>query len=309
MKLSDAMALYRVTAQTEGRSPKTVKAVLASVRYFRDLLGEDVEVEKVTSYDVRRFIAALQSKKVNSNHPLNPTQNRLLSPESIASYVRCFRSFFSTLQREEVIKRSPALKTKPPKCPRKSMPCFTEKEVIALLNQPDKHSPLGFRDYCVMLLMLDSAARLSEITSIKLSDVDFNEGTIRVMRKGGKEQYLPLGSKVAKELIKYRLKYRPDGTGSDAFFVNRNGTPLKPGRVEKVIRAYGRKAGVKTRPSPHTFRATSAVMWVRNGGDSLVLQRKLGHTTLTMTRRYCEVADITVKESHKKYSPVDRLRF
>ena len=62
MKLSDAMALYRVTAQTEGRSTKTVKAVLASVRYFRDFLGEDVEVDKVTSYDVRRFIASLQSK-------------------------------------------------------------------------------------------------------------------------------------------------------------------------------------------------------------------------------------------------------
>ena len=104
-----------------------------------------------------------------------------------------------------------------------------------------------------------------------------------------------------------RLLRQPDRSSVDSFFLTADGRPLAKKRGQDRIRYYGRRAGIRTRCSPHTFRSTSAVLYLRNGGDPFTLQEKLGHSTLAMTRRYSVLADSDVMAAHAKYSQVDRL--
>ncbi len=304
---SDAVTAYRICANAEGKSPATVTWVCDAVRYFRAFLGEGVDVEAVTADDLRRFIAALREKRSFSTHRLTPTQDRTLSTETVANYVRGVKTFYSALEREEFIDHNPVKKVKIPKTPRKTMPAFKEEEVVRLLRQPDRRTYRGYRDFVVMLTLLDTCLRISELCGLRLDDVDLTNGYLRVMGKGARERYVPVGAKVSKELLKYRVAWRPADAMSDSFFLTTDGRPLSKKRVQDGIRRYGREAGIRTRCSPHTFRSTGAVLYLRHGGDVFTLQRKLGHTTLAMTRRYAEVADSDVRAAHLKFSPADRL--
>lgn len=107
--------------------------------------------------------------------------------------------------------------------------------------------------------------------------------------------------------MKYQLRYRPEPVSTDNFWLKRDGQPLPGGRIEKLVSMYGKKAGLK-RCYPHKLRHTSSVMYLRNGGDVFSLQRKLGHRSLLMTRRYSNLADSDVRDKHLKYGVADRLK-
>ena len=148
-----------------------------------------------------------------------------------------------------------------------------------MLSQPDKKTDTGFRDYAIMLAFIDTTGRLSEIAFLEEDDVDLESGYLRVMGKGGKERYIPFGYKVARSLLKYKMKHRPAPIGTTRFWLTSDGKPLEPGRIEKIVSRYGKKAGLKN-CYPHKLRHTSSVLYLRNGGDPFSLQKKLGHSSL-----------------------------
>ena len=115
------------------------------------------------------------------------------------------------------------------------------------------------------------------------------------------------GHKVAMALLKYKMKHRPAPIGTERFWLTFDGNPLEPGRIEKIIKGYGEKAGLK-RCCPHKLRHTSSVLYLRNGGDPFSLQKKLGHSSLQMTRHYAKLADSDVKAKHMKFGVADRLK-
>jgi integrase/recombinase XerD len=158
-----------------------------------------------------------------------------------------------------------------------------------------------------MLTYLDTSARLSELADMAVSDVDFENGYIRVLGKDRRERYVPIGQKVAKALLKYKLNHRPQPLGNDRFWPTREGRPLTPNRIEKIVSIHGKKAGL-SRCYPHKLRHTSSVMCLRNGGDPFTLQKKLGHSSLQMTRHYCNLVDSDVREAHLKFGVADRLK-
>ena len=165
------------------------------------------------------------------------------------------------------------------------MPTFTEKEIEKLLAQSNKQSNEGFRDYCLLLCFIDTAARLSELAGLKANDIDYEQNLLRVMGKGLKERYVPFGRRVARALMKYQLKHRPEPVGTDNFWLRRDGQPLPASRIEKLVTMYGRKAGLN-RCYPH----------------------KLGHRSLVMTRHYSNLADSDVRDKHLRYGVADRLK-
>jgi len=306
--LADLLAAYWTCAKVEAKSPKTIRAVTQAVQYFGQFVG-DTTVDKLTADDLKRFILSLQQKTKYSNHRFTPAQDKRLSPDSIASYVRSIKSFFSLLAREEIIPSNPMEKVKLPKTPKRVMQTYTEKELEKLFAQPDKKIEIGFRDYCIMLTLLDTGIRVSELCGLNIGDVDLNNGYLKVMGKGAKERLVPLGIKAIKQLLKYRLRYRSEADHSHPFFINRNSERLVMRRVEAQITRYGEMAKLKgVRVSPHTFRSSSAVLYLRNGGDTFSLQKKLGHSTLEMTRRYATLADTDVRDKHLKYGVADRLK-
>ncbi len=308
MTLQDALVAYRTYARAEGKSPKTVTWVVSSVGYFAEFLGpEQQDTGTITGNDLRRFIIALQVKPKFANHPYNKTQQVKLSAQSIETYCRAIKAFFGFLQREDFIENNVMAKVKMPKVPETVVPTFSEKEVEKLLAQPDKNSNEGFRDYCLLLTLIDTGIRLSELASLNAVSIDYEQNLFKVMGKGSKERFVPFGRRVAKALMKYQMKCRPEPVGTDNFWLRRDGQPLLPKRIEKLISAYGKKAGLK-RCYAHKLRHTSSVMYLRNGGDVFSLQKKLGHRSLVMTRHYSNLADSDVRAQHLRYGVADRLK-
>jgi site-specific recombinase XerD len=152
--------------------------------------------------------------------------------------------------------------------------------------------------------------RVSELCHLKLNDVWLEEGMLKVLGKGNKERLIPMGKQVQRCLWHYISRFRPEPlvASGNLLFLAQDGKPLTKDRAEKIMARYGKKAGLKgVRCSPHTLRHTAAVKFLRNGGDVFSLQRMLGHASLEMTRRYCELADTDVKQAHMTASPVDNL--
>ena len=308
MTLQDALIAYKTYAMAEGKSPKTVTWVASSVGYFADFLGsEQQDIYTITGNDLRRFIIALQGKSKFANHPYNKPQKAKLSSQSIETYCRAIKAFFSFLKREDFIDNNAMAKVKMPKVPEVVIPTFSEKEVERLLVQADKGSNEGFRDYCLLLIFIDTGIRLSELANLKTDDIDYEQNMFRVMGKGLRERFVPFGRRVAKAIMRYQLKCRPEPVGTDNFWLRRDGQPLLPGRIQKLISVYGKKAGLK-RCYAHKLRHTSSVMYLRNGGDVFSLQKKLGHRSLVMTRHYSNLADSDVRAQHMRYGVADRLK-
>ncbi len=307
MTLSEALAAYRICAKAEARSPRTIEWITSSVRHFMEFLGGDPDIASITVSDFRRFIIALQESHKYRKHPFTKPQKARLSPQSIETYARAIRAFFGHLQREELTDVNPLANVKLPKVPKKVMPTLSTVEMENLLSQPNKRTDRGFRDYTLLLTFVDTGARLSEIANMNVNDVDIENGYLRVMGKGARERYIPFGRKVAKALLKYKLKHRSEPVATESFFLAMDGRHLSAGRIEKLIGEYGSKAKL-ARCHPHMLRHSSSVNYLRTGGDPFSLQKKLGHSSLQMTRHYSNLADSDVRSQHLKFGVADRLR-
>jgi site-specific recombinase XerD len=304
---------YRLCATTEGKSPNAIAIVTNSVSYFQDFItsqGISSDVTRISQHEIRAFILYLQQKRCFSGHRFNHAQDRGLAGHTINCYLRSLRIFFSWLVSEEIIEGNPFERVKIPRPPRKVIPVFSDSQISSLLSVIDTKSAEGYRDYTIFLTLLDTGIRVSELCSLRLDNLWLEEGMLKVMGKGNKERLIPIGKQVQRLLWHYLSRYRPEPAVSNCnlLFLTRDGKPLNKDRVEKIMAHYGKKASIKgVRCSPHTLRHTAAVKFLRNGGDVFSLQRMLGHASLEMTRRYCELADIDVKRVHMTASPVDNL--
>jgi len=310
MSFSDAIAQYRTCARAEGQSPKTVKETVACVRRFSQFLGGDPTLGDIGTGELRRFILALQKREAYAQHPYTRPQKRALSPETIATYVRSIKNFFAFLAREKIIPANLIAAVRVPRTPERIMPILTEAEIVSLLGETRVVGRMdtGYRDKALMLTLLDTGLRISELCGLRDSDVDLEGGVLKVMGKGQRERHVPIGAKVGKALGLYQWA-RPQAVGTDKFWLTEDGRPLTPGRIAKRLKHYAEKAGLKgAKVNPHSWRHTSAVFYLRNGGDIFTLQKKLGHKTLEMTRRYANLADSDVKAAHLSHSPADKLR-
>jgi len=163
----------------------------------------------------------------------------------------------------------------------------------------------GIRNKAIILVLVDCGLRLGELLNLKLIDVNMEQQLLKVDGKTG-ERVVRFGATTAKALKKY-LKNRASIDGHvEALWIIDKGTALKISSVETLFISLSKKVGIHI--NPHLLRHTFATLWLRNGGDSLMLQRLLGHTTLMMTNRYCQaIGCYDAIEAHVKYSPVDRL--
>ena len=224
--------------------------------------------------------------------------------------MRSIKSFWSWLITEGIIERTPFSIVKVPKAQKKIINTFSVTQLKELLDTINVSTAEGFRDYTVILTLLDTGLRISELTGLKIEDIRLEDGLLKVMGKGGKERLIPFGRVVQRMLWRYISQYRPEPLNPrcDVVFLSMGGRPLTRNHFRLRMSRYGLKVGLQgVRCSPHTLRHTAAVNFLRNGGDVFSLQRLLGHTTLEMTRHYCELADVDVKRAHMTASPVDNL--
>lgn len=313
--LAHLMEGYKLCAQSEGKSPATIAIVEASVRYLQEFLssnGLPTGIGGIGVQELRRFIVHLQGRQRFAQHRFTRPQEGHLSGHTVNGYLRALRSFWSWAQREEFVEENPFSQIKIPKAPKKIMPTFTQEQLRQLMGAIDTRTPLGYRDYTIILTLIDTGMRCSELTGLKVENVNLEARLFKVWGKGSMERLVPIGAKVQKALWKYLIRCRPEPATPryDQTFLTRDGRPLTKDRVEAIVERYGKKAGITgVRLSPHTFRHTFAVMFLRNGGDVFSLQRIMGHSTLDVLRIYVNMAQADVQMAHRRHSPIDNMDF
>ena len=312
-ELEDLLEFYVLCAQSRGDSEKTIGQTRTVVNLLKEYLGNQrlsTNVSQIGPMEIRGFIRDLQQRPKFAHHPYAKPQVGTLSPHSINSYLRALRAAWNGWLTEGLVESSPFSKVRIPKVPKKVIPTFSEQQLSDFFNAIDISTPEGLRDYSLFLMYLDTLARLSELTNLKMEDLGLKQRIARVMGKGGKERVLVFGIRVQKHLWKYIKKQRPSPASPryDFVFLTRDGYPLTKNRVEKSMKRYARKANVTgVRCSPHTLRHTGCLLWLRRGGDIFTLQRLTGHSSLEVLKGYLNLAQSDVALAHRKYSPADNL--
>lgn len=305
---------YKIQAKTEGKSEHTIRIYSTALSIFDRFLvrkGYSTDVTIIGVEDIREFIGYLQNTRAFMDHPFTGPQKKGLTGHTINSYLRAIRAFWGWLLAEEFMEVNPFDQVKVPKAPKKVITPFSENQLRALLETIDTKSPIGIRDSTIIQTLLDTGMRVTELTGLEMGNVNLMQRCLKVHGKGDKERTVPIGVTVQKSLAKYINKCRPQPMYplSDNLFLTRDGMPVTPNRIQSIIETYANRVGIKgVRASPHTFRHTFAVSYLRNGGDVFTLQRILGHETLDMVRNYVTLAQTDLQEAHLRCSPMDNLK-
>ena len=305
---------YLFNARIEGKSQKTLDiyttALTIMEKFFKDD-GLSTNVNEIGRSEIKRFILFLQRTTAYRNHPFTKQQNRGLTGHTINCYLRAIRAFWNWLEAEELIVNNPFDRIKVPKPPKKVVLPFTDNHLMRLLGVIETSTPIGFRDRTIVITLLDTGLRVSELTNLRLIDLNLDQRSLKVLGKGSKERVVPISGTVQRALVKYIRSYRPRPANQaiDHIFLNGAGKPLTVNRVEVIIKRYGEKAGIDgVKCRPHSFRHTFAISYLRNGGNVFALQRVLGHETLDMVRRYVNLSTHDLQAAHEICSPVDNLQ-
>ena len=304
---------YRLCARTEGKSQKTITITTTAVTTLKNFLearGLSTDVTDIGTRELREFILHLQQVRAYEHHPYTKLQERTLSGNTVNCYLRATRAFWSWLIREEIILSNPFARVRIPKPPQMVMPTFSQSQIQALLGAIQTHTANGFRDWTMIIMLLDTGLRAGELAGLTLENINLEDGIVKVLGKMKKERMVPIGATVQRAIWKYLQRYRPQPTNPlcSNLFLTRNGQPVTVNRLEAIIEAHSRKAKIEgIRVAPHGFRHTFAISYLRNGADVFTLQRILGHSSLDMVRNYVNMAETDVKACHRRCSPADNM--
>ncbi len=228
------------------------------------------------------------------------------SPRSLSRYLSGFRQFYRWALREGRIQQDPCALIESPKLGRGLPRALNENQVESLLEAPDPETPLGLRDRTMLELMYATGLRVSELVGLELSNINLNQGVVRVMGKGNKERLVPLGEEAADWLQRYMLSARPElmkGAESPQLFVTTRRAGMTRQAFWYAIRKHALQAGIRQDVSPHMLRHSFATHLLNHGADLRVVQLLLGHSDLSTTQIYTHIAREGLKQIHSKHHP------
>ena len=232
----------------------------------------------------------------------------------INNIIKCIRAFFKYCVKEDYIAKSPMEKVSFQKEPTVLIETFTDAEAVKMVDSYKTNTFCNLRDKLIMIVLLDSGIRCSELCNLKLSDISSN--SIRIFGKGKKERYVPLTPTIHKYLLKYlrmRETYLLDKYQLDKeyLFLSFSCRKLTIETIERVVKTAAICADVRPeiRSSPHTCRHYYAQAQLRNGCDVYTLSRLLGHENISITKRYLQsITDNQVLEIAVKTTPLSNIK-
>ena len=270
---------------------------------------------KSYDYDLILFKKFLIANKINDT-PIN------CKPETIKNYlyksfsdkksisqarsISAIKSFFNYLIFEGYIKDSPISNIETPKQEKKLPKVLTEEEIKKLINSIDLNHDFGQRNKTIIEILYGTGIRVSELINLKLSNIFFKENIIKVIGKGNKERFVPLGEIASNEMkiyINNRNRLKIDSKSSDILFLNRYGRGLTRSMIFKIISDASKRVGLDKKISPHTLRHSFATHLIKNGADLRTIQLILGHESITTTEIYTHLDTLHLEEVLKKYHP------
>lgn len=276
-------------------SAKTADAYLHDVGLLDNFLGDKL-LEDADINDLQAFVKHLQA-------------DMQAEPTSQARIVSGLRAFYRFLVIEGTIDSNPAQLLDSPKLGRRLPTVLTVPEVEAIINAVDLSEPEGHRNRAIIEVMYGCGLRVSEVVTLRLSELHFDESYIRVVGKGDKERIVPIGLKAQQALTQYiegrRRQLKIKKGCADWVFLNRRGGQLSRVSMFNIVKALAREAGITKTISPHTFRHSFATHLVEGGADLRAVQEMLGHESITTTEIYAhldrEYLQSTIALFHPRY--------
>jgi len=227
-------------------------------------------------------------------------------PRSTARQLSSFRCFFRQQLRDGAIKADPTLDISMPRTGRALPKSLTEEEVERLLAAPDLSGALGIRDRTMLEVLYATGLRVSELVGLKHSQVNLNQGVVRISGKGNRERLVPLGAESIRWINEFMDGPRAEILGAqvtDYLFPTRRGDRMTRQSFWHIIKRYARLARVDKPLSPHTLRHAFATHLLNHGADLRVVQMLLGHSDLSTTQIYTHVARERMKDLHVRHHP------
>lgn len=276
-----------------GLSQNTLGAYRADLMTLgRGLAEHDKCIDKADKADLLEFIAG----RVEGG----------AKPRSTARQLSSFRRFFRYIMREGLRDVDPTADIEMPRIGRSLPKTLTEDEVDTLLNAPNTDEPLGHRDRAMLELLYATGLRVSELINLKQSQINFNQGVLRIVGKGDRERLIPLGDESQRWLKDFidgpRMEILLERQ-TDYLFPTRRGDRMTRQAFWHIIKRYAEKAGVQKKMSPHSLRHAFATHLLNRGADLRVVQLLLGHSDLSTTQIYTHVARERLKDLHAEHHP------
>ncbi len=227
-------------------------------------------------------------------------------PRSVSRLIASLRRFYRYCLREHILEVDPTLQIDSPKLPRSLPKSLNEEEVENLLSAPNTSEPIGLRDRAMLELLYASGLRVSELVTIKVTEVSTQDGVVRVTGKGSKTRLVPMGEEAADWIIRYLKHARPEilqRKMSDALFVTNRAAAMTRQAFWYLIKRYAIQAGIHKPMSPHVLRHAFATHLLNHGADLRVVQMLLGHSDISTTQIYTHVARERLKSLHSAHHP------
>ena len=278
----------------KGLADNTLSSYRRDLRQYNDWLQAE------------RGATVLRADRVDLQSYLGDRLRKGLSQRSTARFMSCARGFYHFCLREGRINIDPTLDVDSPKLGRPLPKSLSEQDVDKLLEAPDTDIALEFRDRSMLELLYGCGLRVTELTSLQLSQVSINQGVLRVFGKGSKERLVPMGEEAVSWLQRFMAGPRMEllkGIPSQIVFPSRRGTQMTRQTFWHRIKIYAERAGIKTALSPHTLRHAFATHLLNHGADLRVVQMLLGHSDLSTTQIYTHVAKQRMQELHAQHHP------
>jgi integrase/recombinase XerD len=295
LSLDSAIDLYLDHVKVErGLSRNTVESYGRDLSAFRRWCAAQQldDAEAVDDRALFSYVIALSQAK--------------LAPRSQARALVALRQLFRYLRVERHIGKDPTSDLELPRVGRALPVTLTLDEVEALLTAPKREKPRGLRDAAMLETLYATGLRVSELVSLKESDVDEFQRHLSTVGKGSKRRMVPLGDRAAERIGEYKSWARPSllhGRSSTALFVTQRGGPMTRQMFWKLITRYARAAGIRKKLSPHKLRHSFATHLVERGADLRAVQAMLGHADIGTTQIYTHVSNKHLVETVRRHHP------
>jgi site-specific recombinase XerD len=287
--------MFLLDCESRGFADKTLEFYRQRLTIFLRYCDEQpaVELADLTPTLIRSFLAAWQQRQKQGE----------ISSAYVHSFARAIRTFCNFLVREELLDVSPFAKVKMPRLEKKVLPALTSEEVKAILRACEYE-----RDKALVLFLLDSGVRASELCALNVGDVD-SEGAVTVRKgKGAKGRLTYIGARTRKQLLRYFALERGGKPEADTplFTSQRGGDRLTYWGLAQALKRLKKASGVK-HCAPHAFRRTMAIHSLRNGMNIYLLARMLGHADIHVLKHYLDIVQADVQTAAKQSGVVDNL--
>ena len=290
--LKDYNAYLKIERGLSKNSIENYSRDVSKLVFYLEQSHIDSSPISITSTTIQEFIYE-SSKRINAR-----SQSRLISG---------LRSFFNYLIFEDYRNDNPLDLIESPKIGRKLPDTLSEEEIDSIIAAIDLSKPEGERNRAMLEMLYGCGLRVSELTNLKLSDLFFDEGFIKVTGKGDKQRFVPIVESTIKYVTIYRTQIRNhmniQAGFEDTLFLNRRGKQLTRAMVFTIIKRLVEAIGLKKNVSPHTFRHSFATHLLQNNADLRSIQLMLGHESITTTEIYVHLDKSHLTKVIEKYHP------